>query len=32
VKRKVIDKKYKSIIDGLYADEDAEEEREQRRA
>ncbi|MGZ8851111.1 MAG: AMP-dependent synthetase/ligase, partial [Thermoanaerobaculia bacterium] len=32
VKRKVIDKKYKSIIDAMYADEDAEDERDQKRA
>jgi long-chain acyl-CoA synthetase len=32
VKRKVIDKKYKDIIDQLYADEGMEEEREAKRA
>ena len=32
VKRKMIDKNYKDIIDGLYADEDADEERDTRRA
>jgi long-chain acyl-CoA synthetase len=32
VKRKVIDKKYKDIIDGLYADDFVDEEREVKRA
>jgi len=32
VKRKVIDKRYKSLIDEMYADEDADEDREQKRA
>jgi long-chain acyl-CoA synthetase len=31
VKRKMIDKNYKSIIDGLYVDENADEERDARR-
>jgi long-chain acyl-CoA synthetase len=31
VKRKMIDKKYKEIIDGLYIDEDADEERDAKR-
>ena len=31
VKRKMIDKNYKDIIDGLYVDEDADEERDTRR-
>jgi long-chain acyl-CoA synthetase len=32
VKRKVIDKKYKAIIDELYSGDDADEDREQKRA
>ena len=31
VKRKMIDKNYKSIIDGLYVDENADEDRDARR-
>ncbi|MCU1349404.1 MAG: Long-chain acyl-CoA synthetase, partial [Acidobacteria bacterium] len=32
VKRKVIDKKYKSVIDEMYVDEGLDDDREQKRA